>query len=246
MRKTNLKNKNQWGANAVEYGLVMAVIVAMMLAGGQLMNKPIGDFFVKAAQCVSSMVNGGGGCSAAPRSRTDPNPSSKPTPEPIGMSETGRDFLKDIEQLRLQPYDDQTGKPITKWVPGATIGYGYLIPKSEWSKYKNGISESQAQALFSNGLSKYEDSVKDSITMQLKPHQFDALVLLAYNIGVNAFESSSVVKLINNPKDPKANYPTVEKAWKAFNKSQGKVNRGLVNRRNAEYIMYTQGVYQHW
>jgi len=47
------------------------------------------------------------------------------------MSNQGMGLLKSIEKLRLKPYDDQTGKEISSWVKGATIGYGYLIDPGE-------------------------------------------------------------------------------------------------------------------
>ena len=65
------------------------------------------------------------------------------------------DLLKSIEELATTPYDDQTGKDITHWVEGATIGYGHLIAKDEWSKYQNGITKQQALDLFENDLTPY-------------------------------------------------------------------------------------------
>jgi hypothetical protein len=47
------------------------------------------------------------------------------------ISKQGINLLKYIEKLRTKPYDDQTGKKITAWVEGATIGYGHLIKKAE-------------------------------------------------------------------------------------------------------------------
>ena len=53
-----LRRKTQLGANAVEYGLVMAIIVGMMLAAASAMQKPIEDYFELAAQCVRGMLQG--------------------------------------------------------------------------------------------------------------------------------------------------------------------------------------------
>lgn len=165
---------------------------------------------------------------------------------PTQMSEKGFAFLKQTEELRLAPYDDQSGKAISSWVKGATIGYGYLISSDEWPQYRNGITKEQAEALFKKSIVPFEKSVAGSIDVPLAANQFDALMLLVYNIGIGAFKESSVVKLINNPDDPRSNYPTLEQAWKAFDKSQGKIDRGLDNRRKAEYDMFTRNVYQHW
>lgn len=161
------------------------------------------------------------------------------------LSQKGINLLEAIESLRLKPYDDQTGKEISQWVQGATIGYGHLIGKSEWALYKNGITKAKAEQVFKSDLSPFEKAVNDAITVKVSQQQFDAMVILAFNIGVNAFKNSSVAKLVNNSK-AKTSYKTLEDAWKVWNKSQGKVSNGLKNRRNAEWNIYTKGVYKQW
>ncbi|EJW1430094.1 lysozyme, partial [Campylobacter jejuni] len=47
------------------------------------------------------------------------------------LSNDGQNLLKNIEKLRLKPYNDQNGKEITSYVKGATIGYGHLIGQNE-------------------------------------------------------------------------------------------------------------------
>lgn len=161
------------------------------------------------------------------------------------FSAKGETLLKDIEKLRLKPYDDQTGKDITGWVEGATIGYGHLISSKEWKLYKDGITEEQAEQLFEDDLAPYVDTVNEAITVGVSQQQFDAMVLLAYNIGQPGFAASSVARLVNDPAADTP-YASLEDAWKAWNKSQGKVNQGLINRRNAEWNIYTKGVYETW
>jgi len=53
----------------------------------------------------------------------------------------------------------------------------------------------QAQALFMQDLSPFVDGVNARITADLSQNQFDALVILAFNIGLGNFASSSVLKL---------------------------------------------------
>lgn len=161
------------------------------------------------------------------------------------MSPEGVYLLQAIETLRVKPYDDQTGKEIKKWVNGATIGYGHLIAKIEWTNYQDGINEQQATDMFRADIAPYERTVGQSITEGVQQYEFDAMVILAFNIGQEAFQDSSVAKLINNPKAA-THYLSLEAAWKAFNKSQGKVNLGLVNRRSAEWQIYTSGIYARW
>ncbi|WP_304411999.1 lysozyme [Cellvibrio sp. BR] len=163
----------------------------------------------------------------------------------LTLSSRGVSLLKSIEDLALKPYDDQTGKDITEWVKGATIGYGHLIAGSDWDKYKNGISEAAASSLFSSDLRPFIQTVKNKVTTSLKQNEFDALVILAFNIGVFNFSTSSVLKLINAP-EAKTSYENLEAAWKAWNKSQGKEIRGLKNRRQAEWDIYSKNIYKQW
>jgi GH24 family phage-related lysozyme (muramidase) len=157
----------------------------------------------------------------------------------------GFGLLAEIEQLSLIPYDDQTGKPISEWCRGATIGYGHLIARKEWDVYRFGISEPEAVELFSTDLWEFEHYVRLSIIKPLTQNQFDALVILAYNIGVKSFVGSSVVKLINDPAEV-CRYASLESAWKAWNKSQGKECQGLINRRCCEWEIWKSGIYKKW
>lgn len=162
-------------------------------------------------------------------------PTSRPTTRPSGMtlSAEGEGLIKYFEKLRLQPYSDQTRKPISAWTQGATVGWGHLISKPDWAKFKNGLTTAQADALFRQDVQAAIDAVRRNIKVDISQQQFDALVSLAYNIGVDNFAKSSVVKLTN---DPQANTPygSLDEAWMAWNKSQGKVMQGLINRRMAE------------
>jgi len=165
------------------------------------------------------------------------------------MSEQGMELLMSIESFRGKPYDDQSGAGISKWVPGATIGYGHLISQNEWNQsgsvYQNGISEDQAKALFRQDLKPFVDGVNSRVTASISQNQFDALVILAFNIGLGSFGSSSVLKLVNDP-SAHTSYPNLEAAWMAWNKSQGNVMQGLVNRRNAEWNIYAKNGYERW
>lgn len=161
----------------------------------------------------------------------------------MAFSSKGVQLLKDYEQLRLKPYDDQTGKDITDYVKGATIGYGYLIKNaSEFEKFKNGITASTAESLFRSKFTIYENGVKNFIKVNLTQNEFDALAILCYNIGVGnssrGFGGSTVVKVINGESNA-----DLDESWKMWNKTQGKISRGLINRRNSELQVYHKGVY---
>lgn len=159
------------------------------------------------------------------------------------LSARGRSLLKHLEGVRLRPYDDQTGLAITQWVAGATIGVGHLIDQSEWSRFSSGITQQEAEILLAQDVAPFEREVRKAVTRSLSQSEFDALVIFAFNIGRRACSGSSVVRLLNNPK-ASTGYPSLESAWKAWNKSQGKVMQGLNNRRAAEWKLFDQGVYQ--
>ncbi|EOB4244141.1 hypothetical protein ACIT2J_001859, partial [Campylobacter jejuni] len=76
------------------------------------------------------------------------------------LSNDGQNLLKNIEKLRLKPYNDQNGKEITSYVKGATIGYGHLLGQNEWDLYKNGITLQEADKLFKSDLLPFENAVK--------------------------------------------------------------------------------------
>ncbi len=125
------------------------------------------------------------------------------------LSNDGQNLLKNIEKLRLKPYNDQNGKEITSYVKGATIGYGHLIGQNEWDLYKNGITLQEADKLFKSDLLPFENAVKNSINSSLAQNEFDALVILCFNIGIDNFKNSSVAKIINGEK---TGYKTLKEA----------------------------------
>jgi GH24 family phage-related lysozyme (muramidase) len=166
------------------------------------------------------------------------------------MSDKGIEWLKDKEDRVLDKrgnhviYDDATKKPVNPNEPlpkGATIGYGHLVKPGE--DFANGITERQAIALLRSDIATAERAVQDNITAQMSQAQYDALVSLAYNIGASGFKNSTVVKYINNPDFHSSVYSDLESAWKAWNRTQGKVSNGLINRRQNEWNLYKHGIY---
>ena len=165
------------------------------------------------------------------------------------MSDKGIEWLKGLEgSVKVNGkhviYDDATGKPVPAGAPlpvGATIGYGHLVKPGE--DFTNGITERQAIALLRSDIATAERAVQDNITAQMSQAQYDALVSLVYNIGASGFKNSTVVKYINNPDFHSSVYSDLESAWKAWNRTQGKVSNGLINRRQNEWNLYKRGIY---
>ena len=64
--------------------------------------------------------------------------------------------------------------------------------------------------------------------------------------GPNNFSTSSVHTLVNNPAATSTAYATLQDAWMAWDKSQGQVMTGLINRRAAEWKLYSEADYTPW
>jgi lysozyme len=75
----------------------------------------------------------------------------------------------------------------------------------------------------------------------LEPHQEAALLSLVYNIGTGNFMKSGVFRYLRNAENgEKLPLKLMEASWKSWNKADGKVLKGLVNRRTAEWDLFTQ------
>lgn len=196
----------------------------------------------KCGKCEAEPVNGS--CDNRDCIENNTNNPENIKPSEAKLSQNAINLLKAIETLSLVPYDDGTGKPITKYVDGATIGYGHLITSAaEFEKYKNGISESSANTLFTNDIDREIKSVR-KLSYDLSQNQFDALAIMVFNIGTQ-FNSSSLRKFLQDC-NANTNYNSVEDAWKAFNKDDGITSQGLINRRNCEWDIFVNGIYKQW
>lgn len=156
------------------------------------------------------------------------------------LSKNGIKLLSKWEGCRLMPYDDQTGKTIDYWTDTATIGVGHLIHEDEWRKFESGISQEYADKLLAIDIEPRENTVNHALEVEVNQSQFDALVIFVFNIGSSGFVNSSARKIINDPKHHGTGYDNLETAWKAWNKSKGKVMEGLVNRRLKEWSLYNE------
>lgn len=137
------------------------------------------------------------------------------------------DALKAHEGFRPRMYRDQAGLP--------TIGYGTLIDTAgEQHLLTATITEAEGEELLRRDLAAFEHYVNDAIKVHIAQNQFDALVVLAYNIGPTAFRTSTLVSLINRKSDPVA----ISAAWRSWRMAGGQVSNGLVTRRREELAMY--------
>lgn len=140
-------------------------------------------------------------------------------------SDIGVSLIKHFEGFISKPYLCPAGV--------ATIGYGstkYVDGKKVKLNDK-AINENEATLLLKNTLIVYENIVNKKVKVQLKQSQFDALVSHTYNTG----GSNTLFNLINN----EANDESIKKWFETkYISANGKVLKGLVERRKAEAKLY--------
>ncbi|MBB2709642.1 lysozyme [Rhizobium sophoriradicis] len=157
--------------------------------------------------------------------------------------------LKQWESFIPFVYDDADPKPglkKTRLRPGmkvrgtATQGYGHTGP----GVYPGApdVTEAQALAWLRGDLDPCERAVATAVKVDLTDNQFGALVMFAFNAGIGAFKSSTLLKKLNA-----GNYAAVPGELAKWNKTtiDGKkvVSNGLVNRRGAEAGLWAKGGY---
>ena len=144
-------------------------------------------------------------------------------------NKAGVELIKQWEGKRLDAYPD----PATGGEPW-TIGYGHTSAAGA-PKVTKGlrITEAEAEDILKRDLGQYEFAVDQAITAPVNENQFGAMVSLCYNIGPGNFKSSSVVKRFNA-----GDITGAAEAFLMWNKANGKVMQGLVNRREAEKKLF--------
>lgn len=143
------------------------------------------------------------------------------------LTQDGIKLLHEFEGLKLNAYLC----PAKIW----TIGYGNTFYE-DGSKVRPGdvITLERAESLFFKVVNDFAKGVRESILQPIEDYKFSALVCLAYNIGINAFRKSTLLKLVNeNP-----NNPEIEDQFLRWNRAGGKVMNGLTRRRIAEAKLY--------
>lgn len=109
-----------------------------------------------------------------------------------------------------------------------TIGYGHTLNV----RPNDVITEPQASTLLEEELQDYATKVA-KIVPNASQNQFDALVSFAYNLGVNALGTSTLLK-----KHLAGDYKGAQAEFLRWDKAGGKVLAGLTKRRQQESALY--------
>ena len=139
------------------------------------------------------------------------------------LDESGYSELHKREGLRTKPYLD------TRGIPTISLGVTYYPNGRKVTMQDKPLTIEQAGNLAKITADKFAFQVDKLLTSKVNQNQFNALVSIAYNIGINGFKSSSFLKLVNkNPNDPK-----IKDAIMLWTK-----NKELIGRRKSEVSQY--------
>ena len=149
------------------------------------------------------------------------------------LTDEGLTLIKRFEGFRGSAYRCPAGV----W----TIGYGHTTqagPPAVTASLR--LTEVQAHAVLAADLERFARDVRLALRRELNDQQFSALVSFAYNVGSNAFRSSSVLKAVNA-----GDFDAVPRRLQLWIKGGGRVLPGLVKRRAAEAELFmSENVFQ--
>lgn len=139
------------------------------------------------------------------------------------ISDKGLKALHQREGLRLKPYLDTQG------VPTIAMGNTYYEDGRKVTMKDKPITKEEANKLGEVVAKDFANKVKALVKTNVNQNQFDALVSLAYNIGITGFKNSTVLRKVNvNPNDK-----TIADAFMMWTK-----NKELIPRRKNEVKQY--------
>lgn len=143
------------------------------------------------------------------------------------LNQAGLDIIKRFEGLSLTAYRCPAGV--------LTIGHGHTRdPYSGKLDVRPGmtITAHQAEVLLEVDLERFDEGV-EKLAPTATANQHSAMVSLAFNIGLNAFENSTVLR-----KFSAGDLQGAAVAFLAWRMGGGKVLPGLVKRREAERELF--------
>lgn len=138
------------------------------------------------------------------------------------LSNHGKTILKRLEGFSAVAYQPVPNDKIT-------IGYGF----TEGVRMGDTITREEADRRLLRILVPYESAVLAACTSPPNQNEFDAMVLLCFNIGIGGFKKSTVLRCHNA-----GDHQAAARAFGLWNKSSGKVYTGLTRRRAEEAALY--------
>ena len=137
-------------------------------------------------------------------------------------------LIAKFEGLRLDAYLDSAKVP--------TIGYGSTRNPFTGEPVKMGDKISKATALewLKKDIEQRQIGIRKLVKVPITSNQLAAITSLAYNIGLGAFQRSTLLRLLNS----KAPVKDIADQFLRWNKVNGQVVKGLTKRRELERELF--------
>ncbi len=113
------------------------------------------------------------------------------------------DYIENFEGLKLVPYNDANHNKANNFMGNATWGYGHLIhlgPVCDCvlcKKFKAMNTQEEAEQVLHEDAQIAVNAVNQYVEPDVSQEEFDGLVDFAFNEGVGAFASSTLLKDLN-------------------------------------------------
>ena len=144
------------------------------------------------------------------------------------VSKNGLDLIKEFESFKSKPYLCPSQKATIWW------GSTYYPDGKKVTLQDKEITEEKAFEILEYVANKdFGSNINKVVKVPLSQNQFDALVSFAYNIGNGNFNSSTLLRWLNQ-----GNYKEASIQLLRWDKSKGIVLNGLTKRRKAEKALF--------
>ena len=118
-----------------------------------------------------------------------------------------------------------------------SIGLGHQIQPNESDLMTALLNDEQVLEIFKKDIEGIRSSMNKVIKVPINKNQQLALLSLRYNIGGPAFDKSTLLRRLNE-----RNYSDTAMRFAEWRLSEGKINQGLVNRRERERQLFVKPV----
>ena len=165
------------------------------------------------------------------------NPLTSSNSSPSNQGKINLSYDKIYNWIRAQEgIPSRTAKKDGKLKDGTqlfSIGLGHQIQPNESYLLSATLTDQEILDIFKKDVQKIIVSMNKVIDAFLNDNQALALFSLWYNIGETAFNESTLLKLVNQNK-----FNEAAEQFAVWRLSEGKINQGLVLRRQREKVLF--------
>lgn len=152
--------------------------------------------------------------------------------ENMRLSPAGANLIKAFESClrpiggsKFTAYMDPVGVP--------TIGWGHTNHHGRKFRMGDVWTRAECDKEFASDMAKFENVVKQLVTVPLKQYQFDALVSFAFNCGDGNLAHSTLLRRVNA-----RDFDGAAREFHKWNHGGGRVLSGLTRRRASEALLF--------